>query len=105
MRINCVGKGMWCPFCILKTEQKLFDGLKKYYLLERQFKADWCKGISNFRLPFDFVINERKLILELDGVFHFKQVSHWKSPEKNRERDIFTPFYISNADFSSYKNI
>ena len=82
MRINCVGKGMWCPFCILKTEQKLFDSLKKYYLLERQFKTDWCKGISKFKLPFDFVIIEKKIILELDGVFHFKQVSHWKSPEK-----------------------
>ena len=87
MRINCVGKGMWCPYCILKTEQKVFTELKKYYLIERQFKADWCK--NKYKLPFDFVIKNINLIIEVDGIQHFTQVSNRKPPEKTRERDIF----------------
>jgi hypothetical protein len=61
-RINYVSNGVWCSFCVNKTEQILFDNLKKQYnTLERQFKVDWCKNYKTNRfLPFDFVIKELK---------------------------------------------
>ena len=115
--------GSWCPNCRYKTEDIVYDKLKKKYpLLQKQYKVDWCKDKKH--LPFDLVIEERKIILEIDGDQHWKQVAKWKTPEHNRARDIykmkcanengfsiirilqedvFTPFYISNADFYSIK--
>lgn len=78
----------WCPFCVNKTETKLYELLQPLYSsFERQFKVDWCKKQNN--LPFDFVIKDYKIIIELDGEQHFKQVSNWKSPEIVQERDIY----------------
>jgi very-short-patch-repair endonuclease len=87
-QLSDITKGVWCSFCVNKTEQILFDKLnKKYPLLRRQYKVDWCKNIKH--LPFDFVIEERKIIIELDGKQHFEQIGKWQSPEKNRENDFY----------------
>jgi very-short-patch-repair endonuclease len=90
-QLSDITKGVWCSFCVNKTEQILFDKLKEeYYTLERQFKVDWCKNLkSNRYLPFDFIIEERKIIIELDGEQHFKQVCDWKSPEEQQKNDIY----------------
>jgi very-short-patch-repair endonuclease len=77
-----------CPLCTNKTEGKLYETLKKSYpTLVTQFKQEWCKKISY--LPFDFCIPELKIIIELDGLQHFKQVSNWSSPEEQLENDIY----------------
>jgi hypothetical protein len=87
MRINCVVKTYWCPYCILKTEQKLYINILNFHpLIIRQCKAEWCR--STFKLPYDFCIEEYKLIIELDGISHFKQVSNWPSPQKTHQRDL-----------------
>ena len=69
----------------------LFDKLKEeYYTLERQYKIEWCKNSkSNRFLPFDFVIEERKIIIELDGKQHFAQIGKWLSPEETRKNDLY----------------
>jgi very-short-patch-repair endonuclease len=83
-----ITRGIWCSFCVNKTEKILFNKLvEKYDSLKRQYKVDWCKNIKH--LPFDFVIEERKIIIELDGKQHFEQIGNWQSPEKNREIDIY----------------
>jgi hypothetical protein len=80
----------WCPYCLNKTEIVLYEYLKTIYTITRQFKIDWCKNPkTNRHLPFDFVIEEFKLIIELDGVQHFTQVSNWKSPQTIRTNDIY----------------
>lgn len=80
--------GSWCPKCRYKTEDIMNKIVKeKYPSLISQYKVDWCKDKKH--LPFDFVIEERKVILELDGIAHFKQVAKWKSPEHNRMRDLY----------------
>ncbi len=48
--------------------------------VRRQFKADWCKNKSY--LPFDFLVND-KIIVELDGPQHFKQIYNWQEPKEN----------------------
>ena len=40
-------------------------------------------------LPFDFCIEELKIILELDGRQHFEQVMNWKTPEEQYENDKY----------------
>ena len=80
--------GNWCPHCKNKTETKLFIKMKEKYLsLVTQFKREWCKRITY--LPFDFCIEELKIIIELDGIQHFKQVSNWSSPEEQFENDKY----------------
>ncbi len=80
----------WCPYCKNKTELKMYTELQKYYPnIQTQFSADWCKNIRNICLPFDFLIEEYKIIIELDGDQHFIQVGSWSPPEVQRNRDLF----------------
>jgi len=91
--------GVWCSFCVNKTEQIVFDELKCIYTtLKRQFKVDWCKNIKH--LPFDFVIEERKIIVELDGKQHFEQIGKWLSPEKTRINDLYKMKCANENGFS-----
>ena len=77
-----------CPYCVNKTEQKLYDILIQHYLqLKQQFKVEWCKNKTY--LPFDFVLEEYKIIIELDGIQHFEQVSNWASPEETHLNDVY----------------
>jgi very-short-patch-repair endonuclease len=88
-----------CPSCINKTEFKLYTSLKDLYpTIKRQYKVDWCK--NKLYLPFDFVIEELKIIIELDGEQHFKQISNWKSPEVQIEKDKFKTNCANNNGFS-----
>jgi very-short-patch-repair endonuclease len=83
--------GVWCPYCKNKTEQKLFETLQiDFPDLKHQFKEDWCKNpLTNKHLPFDFVLEKEKIIIELDGRQHFEQVSNWSTPEEQYERDTY----------------
>lgn len=77
-----------CTNCKHKTELKLFNWLKENYnefTIEKQVKFEWCKNITY--LPFDFYIKQLKLIIELDGPQHFKQISNWQSPEEAKKTD------------------
>jgi len=77
-----------CPNCVNKTEYKLYITLQKNYpTIKRQFKVDWCK--NKLHLPFDFVIEESKIIIEIDGLQHFKQISNWTSPKIQLEKDKY----------------
>jgi very-short-patch-repair endonuclease len=87
-KLSHVTDGSWCPNCINKTENKMMNILQEYYpLIQCQFKADWCKNKKH--LPFDFVIEESKIIIELDGEHHRKQVGKWKTPQHNTMRDVY----------------
>jgi len=83
--------GKWCRFCINKTEQKLYDNLQPIYNnLEQQYKAEWCKSDStNKCYPYDFILEEHKIIIELEGIQHFEQVSNCDSTEQTHERDKY----------------
>jgi len=77
-----------CPYCVNKTEQKLYDILIIHYLeLKTQFKVEWCKNKTY--LPFDFILENDKIIIELDGLQHFEQVSNWAPPEETHINDKY----------------
>jgi very-short-patch-repair endonuclease len=77
-----------CLNCVYKTEQKFYEEMVKIYpRLQRQFKKEWCKNKTY--LPFDFVIPEHNIIIEVDGRQHFKQVLNWQSPEYTQKIDVY----------------
>ena len=84
-----VTNGNWCPMCVNKTEKIFLEWFKnKYeYVIEHQAKYDWCKNILH--LPFDFSVESLKLIIEIDGPQHYRQISNWASPEVTQERDKY----------------
>lgn len=86
-----VASGRWCPSCKNKTEQKLLEILKNLgYDVSHQVRRNWCIRESTKRhLPFDFMIEKYKMIIELDGAQHFRQVWNWASPEEIFQRDIY----------------
>jgi hypothetical protein len=91
MTISAVTSGCFCPKCVNKTERKLYEELIKIYKdLIFQYKPKWCKNELNGRcLPYDFAIEKNKIIIELDGLQHFVQVSNWNSPENIQQRDKY----------------
>jgi very-short-patch-repair endonuclease/DNA-directed RNA polymerase subunit RPC12/RpoP len=91
--------GSWCPNCRYKTEDIAYDKLKEIYpSIKRQYKVEWCKDKKH--LPFDLVIEERKIIIEIDGEQHWKQIAKWKTPEHNRERDMYKMKCANENGFS-----
>lgn len=98
-QLSDVTKGVWCSFCVNKTEQILFEKLSFIYSsIKRQYKVDWCKNKKH--LPFDFVIEERKIIIELDGKQHFEQIGKWLSPEETRKNDLYKTKCANEKGFS-----
>lgn len=94
-----VKSGYWCPFCVNKTETKLYKILKeKYPTIIHQFKVEWCKNITY--LPFDFCIPEYKIIIELDGPQHFIQIMEWNTPEEQLNRDKFKEQCANDNNYS-----
>jgi very-short-patch-repair endonuclease len=84
-----VTKGSWCSCTNNKTETKMYEHLQQTYntLIEKEKKFDWCKNTTH--LPFDFCMEQHKLIIELDGQQHFEQVSTWTPPEQIQKKDKF----------------
>jgi very-short-patch-repair endonuclease len=88
--LNSIAGGQWCGCTHNKTETKLWEYLRLKYdniTITKQKKFDWCKNI--LFLPFDICMEEYKLIIEIDGLQHFKQVRNWNSPEKTQESDKY----------------
>ena len=103
---NNVNNGKFCPLCVNKTEQKLYKELKsKYSQLSHQFRVDWCKNEKTKKyLPFDFVIPELKIIIELDGLQHIKNAGgFWNTLEENRERDLYKEKCANDNSYSTIR--
>jgi len=88
-----------CPSCINKTEFKFYEKIKEIYqTIKRQYKVDWCK--NKLYLPYDFVIEELNIIIEIDGEQHFTQISNWTSPEIQIEKDKYKMKCANENGFS-----
>jgi very-short-patch-repair endonuclease len=77
-------------FKCLKGEGICYQLLNENYNLIWGYRVNWCKNEDKKKyLPFDFCIEEYKIIIEVDGEQHFIQVSNWDSPEETRKRDKY----------------
>jgi very-short-patch-repair endonuclease len=72
-----------CPKCVNKTE-----GLVAEYLKATNINFTQQYKIGNIRKYYDFYLIDYKLIIEVDGAQHFRQVRNWGNPEENLENDI-----------------
>ena len=88
---NRIMKGSWCPCQLNKTETKLLNWLvENDYNVKTQAKFKWCKNLAtNKFLPFDFLLKEYNIIIELDGRQHFKQVPHWGDVANIQSNDVY----------------
>ena len=93
IRPKHINENKWCSKCVNKTEQMLYDWLLKYFQsseIKTQVKFEWCKNDKTDKfLPFDFVIDHLKIIIELDGEQHFSQIMNWKSPVETLKYDKY----------------
>lgn len=87
--LRFVTLGNWCTCTKNKTEQKLFDHLELNYeyKITKRKTIDGCE--SERPLPFDFCIEELKLIIELDGPQHFVQIWNWRDPLSEQKNDKY----------------
>ena len=84
MALESVSSQNWCQYCVNKTEQKLQNQLMiDFPSVQREITFQW----SN-KKRYDFMIPEMQIIIELDGLQHFKQVSNWDSPENQFCNDM-----------------
>ncbi len=89
-RLYNVLTGYWCPGCKNKSESKVLSFLRSESpKWKAQLRYDWCRfsGTNNV-MPFDFGLEEEKVLIELDGIQHFEQVSNWRCHKEIREKDV-----------------
>lgn len=92
--LNSVISGKWCNCTKNKTETILYKYLLTLFSnTTKQFKPEWCRHPdTNKFLPLDFCMEELKLIVELDGRQHHKQVSNWGSPKETQLKDMYKAY-------------
>lgn len=87
-----------CPYCsknlVFIKGKSRSRGVKKIekFLLENQINFEVEKrfenclsSISKIKLPFDFYLTDRNILIEFDGIQHFKPISYFGG-EKSFER-------------------
>lgn len=89
IRFGNFQQGKRCNLCKNKTEKKLFSWLQEHnFNVEIQVKFYWCKKNKNYHM-----ILYIKLLLELDGPQHFRQIRNWKSPEEIKNKSALENRY------------
>lgn len=89
----------WCPTCKNKTEKKLYMVLSKLYKVITQMKIPGCKNIKS--LHFDFCIQDKMIIIELDGRQHFIRIDRFNnSVDENILRDVYKMKCALDAGYS-----
>ena len=79
------GKG--CPLCKNKGEAALYKLLVDMgYEVTKQKKYDDLKDKG--LLPYDFYLPKYNLLIELDGMHHYKPVTYYSNEMTEKERDV-----------------
>lgn len=79
--------GAGCPYCINKTEGKLYKWLQEQFPgveIITQYRPDFIRGRR-----YDFYIPSLNLIIEVDGPQHFVDIPNWELSSINQKVDIF----------------
>jgi very-short-patch-repair endonuclease/DNA-directed RNA polymerase subunit RPC12/RpoP len=74
-----ISRGHWCPTCKHKTEKLVYKWLsKEEYNVNSQPTYKWCINEETGRyLKFDYSFDDIKVILEIDGSQHFRDIAKW----------------------------
>ena len=89
INFNDFRTGYGCRKCLNKTEKIVLDFLQEHYKnILSEAKFEWCKAKSHLR--FDFLLDDEKVIIEVDGLQHFEHVPYWKTDlQQIQERDVY----------------
>lgn len=109
--IGNVSSGHWCGnTCRNKTEKKLHHWITErkdefnYIHYQTQYKPEWAdlRKTHYTRYIYDFYLEfyDVKIIIELDGRQHYKQVSNWSTPLHNQIRDKIKENLATNQDIN-----
>ena len=62
---------------------------------------DWCRNPKTTNhLPFDIVLPNEKIIIEIDGRQHFEQVCNWDSCDYTRSKDVYKMLKATKNGYS-----
>ncbi len=79
-RVADIANGHWCPTCKNKTEKLVLEFLQNKFSKKDVKQRFIHEKVRNIRyLPFDICILLHKIIIEVDGKQHFKDISYFKS--------------------------
>ena len=82
-------RGCGCPNCINKTAGRLTQYLQKSFDVTPELRPKWCPSPRGF-FRYDFYIKDLELIVELDGLHHFRRVANWNnSGDPVMKRDVY----------------
>ena len=102
-------RGSNCPKCkISKGEQKVINWLEK-----NKIKYIYDKKFKDHNIRPDFYLPNKNIIIEYDGIQHFKAVKHFKvtlSEQQQRDKyknSIYNKYEmkIIRIPYTKYKNI
>ena len=80
---------------------KLLTDMSVSFVTQKSFSD--CRGIGGRPLKFDFYIPSRNLLIEYDGIQHFKAIDYWGGNEglvKQQQNDEAKNQYCSNKNIS-----
>jgi very-short-patch-repair endonuclease len=98
-------QGQWCSQCTIEAERRLADFLvKEGFIIKREARFEWCKNQKTGKYRrYDFLIEEHKVIIETDGIQHFRSFGKMRrSPEDEFKNDIYK---MKCANRNGYKII
>jgi very-short-patch-repair endonuclease len=99
---DMVSKNTWCPTRKNKTERSLYEYVKSIYPETIcQAKFPWAiNPLTNKNFSFDILIESHKIIIEIDGPQHFRQIANWESPETILTRDIIKEIFACENGYT-----
>ena len=104
MRLDNINNlNQFCPYCKNKTELMMYEYLLELNIkVKKEVKFKWCKNKkTGYSLPYDFVLEEYKIIIEIDGLQHFENIIHWKTNfEEIQERDKYKMKFANTNGYS-----
>ncbi|QQO92549.1 homing endonuclease [Staphylococcus phage Machias] len=111
MRANSfVSAGHRCPICAIKSNgeisiRKFFDENNINYEREKSFNDFYySKNTNRFRFDFLFTLNNENILLEFDGVQHFKYRNNSKYQKLENVKENALKDHIKN-DFCLKNNL
>lgn len=100
-------EGNRCPYCKQSKGEALVSrilndciGKNNYYI---QYSFDDLRSLNNSKLPFDFYIEKLNLLIEYDGIQHFKEVKYFggkKKLDSQKRRDNLKNKYAKDNNIS-----
>lgn len=115
---NFLSNGTICPICAKSSKSKGERAINKWLIknnfnFKREYVFEDCKDKSYLRFDFCLFLNNKKYLIEYDGIQHFKSTKNKRHIlEKIQKRDRIKNIYCEDNNipllrikYTEYKNI